>query len=127
MYNYDFCDFMMIAASNPSASTMTHVLSEYGGGDMGKGIIRTAGEALMIGRQQGYGLGYDDGVVDAYPIAYKHGYKNGVITALIIETCAAGLIIAGICCTKKLIERHNLKKEEKQLLSDSTEEVSENA
>lgn len=123
MYNYDFCDVMTIAASNPSASTMTHVLSEYGGGDMGKGIIRTAGEALMIGRQQGYGLGYDAGVADSYPTAFK----NGAVTGSIIGVCTVGLIGLGVWCTKKLIERHNAKKEENQLLNDAAEEVSENA
>ena len=123
MYNYDFCDTMTIAMSNASASTLTHVLSEYGGGDMGKGIIRIAGEALMIGGQQSYGLGYEAGAADTYPIAYKHGYQNGVVKGAIISVC----IGLGVWCTKKLVERHNAKKEENHLLADVAEEVSENA
>jgi len=119
----DFCDVITTATSNAPASTLTHVLSEYGGGDMGKGIIRTAGESLMIGRQQGYTLGYDAGVADAYPIAFK----NGAVTGWIIGVCTIGLIGFGGWYTKKLIERHNAKKEENQLLNDAAEEVSENA
>ena len=118
---YDVCD--VLHASYCSADVANHVLREYGAGSMGKGIRKLAGEMLTIGRQQSYGLGYDAGVAETYSIAFK----NGAVTGSIIGVCTIGLIGFGAWCTKKLIERRNVKKEENQLLTDSAEEVSENA
>lgn len=118
---HDVCD--VLHASYCSADVANHVLREYGEGSMGKGIRKLAGEMLTIGGQQSYGLGYDAGVVDSYPTAFK----NGAVTGSIIGVCTVGLIGLGVWCTKKLIERHNAKKEENQLLNDTAEEVSENA
>ena len=118
---YDVCD--VLRASHCSADVANHVLREYGEGSMGKGIRKLAGEMLTIGGQQSYGIGYDAGVADTYSTAFK----NGAVTGSIIGVCTIGLIGFGVWCTKKLIERHNAKKEENQLLTDAAEEVSENA
>ena len=118
---YDACD--VLHASYCSADVANHVLREYGEGSMGKGIRKLAGEMLTIGGQQSYGIGYDAGVSDTYPTAFK----DGVVTGSIICVCTVGLIGFGVWCTKKLIERHNAKKEENQLLTETAEEVSANA
>lgn len=118
---YDACD--VLHASYCSADVANHVLREYGEGSMGKGIRKLAGEMLTIGGQQSYGVGYDAGVSATYPTALK----DGVVTGSIICICAVGLIRFGVWCTKKLIEHHNAKKEENQLLTETAEEVSANA
>lgn len=102
---YDACD--VLHSSYCSADVTNHVLREYGEGSMGKGIRKLAGEMLTIGGQQSYGIGYDAGVAETYPIAFK----NGVLTGSFICVGAAGLIYLGTLCTKRLFERQKTKKE----------------
>ena len=113
---YDVCD--VLHASYCSADVANHVLREYGEGSMGKGIRKLAGEMLTIGGQQSYGLGYDAGVAETYLTAFK----NGAVTGSIIGVCTVGLIGLGVWCTKKLIERHNAKKEEAQQITEPIKE-----
>lgn len=114
---YDVCD--VLHASYCSADVANHVLREYGEGSMGKGIRKLAGEMLTIGGKQSYSIGYDAGVSDVYQTAFK----KGAVTGSSICVCTVGLIGFGVWCAKKIIERHNAKKEESQQITESKKGV----
>lgn len=117
---YDACDVLHV--SHCSADVVNHVLREYGGGNMGQGIRRLAGEMLTIGGQRSYSLGYDDGAADIYPTAFKYG----AITGAIVCACTVGLLGFGVWCTQKLTDRHENRKEKVLPHIKGVEEVRNN-
>ena len=88
---YDVCD--VLNASYSSADVTNHVLREYGGGNMGKGIRKFAQEMITVGCISGYEKGTKD--------AYSRIYKNVGVAVSVV--CVGGIIGLGAWCTKKII------------------------
>ena len=107
---YDACD--VLNASHCSADITNHVLREYGGGNMGRGIRKFAKEMTTVGCI----LGYEKGTKDAYSKIYKN------IGVAVSVACVGSIIGLGAWCTKKLMseragknnERISVNKKEKK-------------
>ena len=112
LFMYDLCD--VLHASHGSADVISHVLCDFGEGNMGNGIRKLAGEVLTVASRKGYDNGFGDG--------YHRGYSTGVVKGSILTFCVAGVFAVGIRYVNKTIAYHKKHKADKEW-SDAPERV----
>lgn len=75
-----------------SATAMTCTFCDYGGGSMGNGIRKFAGEMINVGTQAGIKKGRLLGLREGYKLGFADGYTVGVVEGAIITAFALGVL-----------------------------------